>query len=180
MARLLVWNLVTLDGYFEGEKPWDLGWHPRGDELERLSLGQLHSAGGLLFGRKTYLGMADYWNTATGDIADLMNGLPKVVVSRSLERAQWKNSRVMANLEAVAKWKLQEEKDLFVFGSASLVDGLLEAGLVDEIRLGLVPVVLGGGTPHFKPSPRPRPMKLLEAKPLKRGGALLRLEPASR
>ena len=83
MARLIVWNLITLDGYFDGTKAWDLEWYPWGEELEELSLEQLQAAGGLLFGRKTYEGMAHYWSTATGEIAQLMNSIPKGVVSKT-------------------------------------------------------------------------------------------------
>jgi dihydrofolate reductase len=66
MSRLIMWNLITLDGFFEGAKSWDLGWHERvwGDELERLSIEQLRSADGLLFGRVTYEGMAAHWPSA--------------------------------------------------------------------------------------------------------------------
>lgn len=177
MARLIVWNLITLDGFFEGKNEWDLDWHPWGDELEALSLEQLHSAGGLLFGRKTYLGMASYWRTATGAIADLMNSLPKAVVSRTLQGADWPNSLLLKDTGSVALWKQQSVKDLYVFGSADLVAGLLEAGLIDELRLGLVPLVLGGGTPLFKPGTVRQEMNLLESRPLGKGMLLLRYEP---
>ena len=72
MRKLIMWNLVSLDGFFEGAKSWDLGWHESvwGDELERLSIDQLKSADMLLFGRVTYEGMAGYWSSAKGEIAD--------------------------------------------------------------------------------------------------------------
>ncbi len=94
MRKLIMWNLVTLDGCFEGEKPWDLAWHELvwGEELEQLSIEQLRSADMLVFGRATYEGMAAYWTTAQGEIADYMNSLPKVVCSRSLHTADWNNS----------------------------------------------------------------------------------------
>ena len=87
MRKLIMWNLITLDGYFEGAKNWDLPWHEQvwGEELERFSLEQLESADMLLFGRVTYEGMAAYWQTAQGKIADYMNSLPKVVCSRTLD-----------------------------------------------------------------------------------------------
>src|SRR6185436_12974668 len=102
---LIVWNLVTLDGLFEGKKEWDLDWHVWGDELEKLSLEQLHSCGGLLFGRKTYTGMADYWSTEKGPIADLMNSVPKAVASSTLTEGGWANSVVLKDTPAVARWK---------------------------------------------------------------------------
>jgi len=97
MTKLIMWNLISLDGFFEGAKNWDLDFHQSvwGDELESLSLEQLRSADGPLFGRITYEGMAAYWQTATGEIADFMNRLPKVVVSRTLERPNWTNTRLI-------------------------------------------------------------------------------------
>jgi hypothetical protein len=78
-----MWNLVTLDGFFEGGKSWDLGFHQSvwGDELERLSIEHLESADGLLFGHVTYEGIAAYWQTAKGEVAGFMNSLPKAVAS---------------------------------------------------------------------------------------------------
>lgn len=179
MARLIVWNLVTLDGAFEGQNPWDLDWHPWSDDLERLSLEQLDQAGGLLFGRKTYEGMAAYWSTATGAIADRMNALPKAVASRSWSEAGWTNSRVLPQpVEASVKsWKAAMPQDLYVFGSADLVDQLWAAGLVDEFRLGVVPLVLGKGTPLFKPHPTPRPLHWVETKTYAQGLLVSRYRP---
>jgi dihydrofolate reductase len=88
VRKLIMWNLITLDGYFEGEKNWDLPWHEDlwGEELERFSLDQLQSADMLVFGRVTYEGMAAYWQTATGAVAEYMNSLPKLVCSRTLRQ----------------------------------------------------------------------------------------------
>jgi hypothetical protein len=81
-----MWNIITLDGYFEGDKNWDLSFHEKlwGPELEKKSIEQLKSADYLLFGRVTYEGMAAYWKTAEGEIAGLMNSIPKLVCSRTL------------------------------------------------------------------------------------------------
>jgi hypothetical protein len=97
VRKLIVWNLVTLDGYFEGAKSWEIDWHEEvwGEELEQLSLEQSRSAGMLLFGRVTYQGMADYWSSQNGEIADFMNSIPKIVFSRTLERAEWNNTRLV-------------------------------------------------------------------------------------
>src|SRR5689334_4164922 len=105
--RLIMWNLVTLDGFFEGAKKWDIDWHNDvwGDELERLSVEQLRGADALLFGRVTYEGMASYWPKATGEVADLMNNMEKVVFSRHLSSPSWKNTRLVNGdaAEEVAK-----------------------------------------------------------------------------
>jgi dihydrofolate reductase len=97
MRRLIMWNLLTLDGFFEGAASWDLDFHRDvwGGELERFSIEQLRTADMLLFGRVTYEGMAAYWQTAQGEDADLMNSLPKAVCSRTLGRAEWKNTKLI-------------------------------------------------------------------------------------
>jgi dihydrofolate reductase len=181
MRRLIMWNMVTLDGYFEGAKPWDIGWHDLawGEELARLSVEQTSAAGVLLFGRVTYEGMAAYWPSAKGKVADIMNAIPKVVFSRTLERADWGNTRLVREPaeQEVARLKQEAGKDLFIFGSANLAASLTRKGLIDEYRLGVAPVVLGAGTPLFKPGPDLMKMKLLEARALNTGCVLLRYEP---
>ena len=183
MRRLVMWNLVAIDGFFEGPKSWDLDWHEYvwGEELEQLSLEQLKSADMLLFGRVTYQGMASHWPSATGEVADVMNGILKVVFSRTLDKAEWTNTRLVKAdaRDEVARLKQQPGKDLFIFGSADLSSTLIRHGLIDEYRLGLTPVVLGSGKPLFKPGPDRLRMRLLEARPLKSGCVILRFEPYS-
>jgi dihydrofolate reductase len=187
MGRLIMWNLVSLDGLFEGPNQWDLGFHELvwGDELEQLSLQQLRSAGMLLFGRVTYEGMAAYWPNAEGEnaeVARMMNRVPKAVFSRTLDRADWANTTLVKDPpeDYVARLKQEEGGDLYVFGSADLSDTLIRHRLFDEYRLCLAPVVLGQGTPLFKAASESRPLKLTEARPLKSGGLILRYEPAAR
>ncbi|HWM50212.1 MAG TPA: dihydrofolate reductase family protein [Thermoplasmata archaeon] len=181
MRKVIMWNLVTLDGFFEGPKSWDLDWHEYvwGEELERLSLEQSKSIGMLLFGRVTYEGMAGYWQTQKGEIADFMNEVPKVVFSRTLSKAEWNHTRLVRDQaeEEVIRLKKQPGKDLFIFGSANLSSTFTRAGLIDEYRLCVAPIVLGGGNPLFKPSPARLRLKLLEARPLKSGGVILRYQP---
>lgn len=177
MRRLMAWNMMTLDGYFEGRSPWDLGFHETvwGDELEAFSLEQGEEIGTLLFGRRTYEGMARYWATATGAVADMMNSLEKAVATRTLDAATWTNTRLLKGdaVAAVRALKAEGGKDVYVFGSADLLASLLVAGLVDEYRICLVPVVLGGGSPLFKPQDRQARMRLESARPLESGGVIL-------
>ena len=181
MRRLVAWNLMTLDGCFEGPEPWSLGFHQSvwGDELERFSIEQLGEVGTLLFGRKTYQGMADHWAGEKGVIADRMNALPKAVASRTLETAGWANARVLKGeaVDAVRALKAEGGKDVYVFGSADLLASLDAAGLVDERRICLAPVAIGAGSPLFKPAGGPLEMDLLEARPLATGGVILRYAP---
>jgi len=92
-----MWNIITLDGYFEGEKAWDLDFHDLvwGKELEDFSIKQLKSAEILIFGETTYKGMADYWTKAEGEIAEYMNKIQKVVCSPTLKTADWNNTTIM-------------------------------------------------------------------------------------
>ncbi len=184
MRKVIAWNLISLDGFFEGPKKWDLDWHLYvwGEELERLSLEQLASADALLFGRVTYQGMAEYWTTAEGEIADGMNRIPKVVFSNTLDRADWNETTLVKGRaeDEVVRLKQQPGKNLFVFGSADLCASLLRRGLIDEVRLGVVPVVLGDGTPLFKPAPERIRLELVEASPLSSGCVVLRYRPHER
>jgi dihydrofolate reductase len=177
-----MWNLITLDGFFEGAAPWDLDWHNEvwGDELERLSLEQLRAADLLVFGRATYQGMAAYWATESGEVADLMNGIAKVVFSRTLEAADWSNTTLLreADRAAVLELKAGGDGDMYVFGSAALSAALTQADLFDEYRLLVAPVVLGAGAPLFGRGLPRRRLELLEARPLESGGVLLRYAPA--
>jgi len=173
-----MWNMVTVDGYFEGTKSWDIGWHDIGwgDELDRLGIEQTNAADMILFGRVTYEGMAAYWPAATDAVAGIMNRIPKVVFSKTLQRADWNNTRLVRDdaEREVSRLKQQPGKDMLIFGSAKLSASLTRAGLIDEYRLGLNPVALGAGTPLFKEGLK---MKLLEARPLKTGCVVLRYEP---
>lgn len=183
MRKLIMWNLMTLDGYFEGSRAWDLEFHEYawGEELRDFSLEQGREVGALLFGRTTYDGMAAHWTAAEGEIADFMNAVPKYVFSRTLQSADWNNTTVVkGDIEgAVVGLKESPGKDLFVFGSADLSAELIRHGLFDEFRIGLVPVTLGAGNPLFKPGSEPLTLHLLEQRPLSDRCLLLRYRPTA-
>ncbi|QTV80705.1 dihydrofolate reductase [Microbacterium sp. NIBRBAC000506063] len=174
MAKLIVWNVISLDGYFEGTQPWNLALHEYiwGEDLRELSLSFGENLGLLVFGRVTYEGMAAHWQSATDDpeIAAYMNSAPKLVASRTLAEATWQNTEVASDIVGELTRRKQEgERPIYVFGSAELTDALLEAGLVDELLVGVSPVILGAGNPLFKPADQPRPLTLLDARPLDTG-----------
>jgi dihydrofolate reductase len=181
MRRILMWNLVTLDGCFEGAKPWDLDFHELvwGEQLQRLSTEQLDGADTLLFGRVTYEGMAAYWPDAKGEgeITKRMNGIEKVVVSNTLTSADWNNSRIVRDVDAVADLKAGEGKDILVFGSAILSDALTRRGLIDEYRIGIAPTLLGTGRRLFTDETQQK-LKLLGATTTTTCCAILRYAPA--
>lgn len=184
MRKIVIWDLMTLDGYFEGVKPWDLDFHDTawGEELKDFSLEQAKEIGTLLFGRKTYEGMASHWSKEKGAIADFMNSVEKVVVSDTQIESSWNNSRQLdANFsDAIKNLKNEQGKDIYVLGSAYLTSELLKHKFVDEIRICLAPIILGAGNPLFKSPTKGINLELLETRQLKTGGVILRYKVAAK
>ena len=180
MRKLIMWNLITLDGCFEGAKAWDLSWHEQvwGEELERFSLDQLESADMLLFGRRTYEGMAAYWQEAQGEIADYMNSLPKAVCSRTLQNATWNNTLLIKDnvAQEVARLKQEGDGDIYLFGSANLSMTLVNEALFDEYRIGIAPVIHGNGRRLFSNGLKPQALVLRDTRPLSNGCVILRYQ----
>lgn len=178
MSKLIMWNVITLDGYFEGEKTWELPFHEIvwGSELERFSLEQLNSTDFLVFGRTTYDGMAAYWRTAQGEIADFMNKLPKIVCSRTLNSVDWNNSILIKEnvADEIAKLKAKGKKDMYVFGSANLSETLIKENLFDEYRICIAPVIAGKGRYLFPKGLPERKLSLISSQPLINGGVIVK------
>ena len=183
MRKLYAFNMVTLDGFFEGENH-DISWHNVDEEFNQFAIEQANSNEMLVFGRVTYQMMAGYWSSpeAIKDdpiVADYMNRTPKIVVSRTLSNADWNNTRLVKDhvAEEIAKVKLQPGKDIAVFGSANLLSTLMEAGLVDEHRIMVNPLLLGSGTPLFKNSKDKLDLKLVKTRTFGNGNVLLCYQP---
>ena len=183
MRKLIMWNIITLDGYFEGTQNWDLPFHNVvwGQELEKLSIEQLNSADYLVFGRVTYEGMAAYWTKAEGEIteleiAKLMNRIPKLVFSRTLKSAEWNNSTLISENASAEIKKLKQEggRDMYVFGSAILSETFINDNLFDEYRICIAPVILGSGRPLFRQGIASRNLSLISTQQLLTGGVVVK------
>lgn len=177
-----MWNVVTLDGYFEGKEPWDLAFHQTvwGDELEAYTTEQLKTAAMIIYGRRTYEGMADYWTKETDEKAGQMNSVQKIVFSNTLQTAGWNNTTVLRDaLAEIPKLKQQGDGNLFVFGSGNLSASLMAAGLFDEYRLCIAPVFLGAGNKLFKEGLPYQKLELLAERRLQNGGIILSYSPVS-
>ena len=175
-----MWNVISLDGYFEGEKAWTLEFHELawGKELENFSIEQLKTADLIIYGEKTYQGMADYWSKAEGETADYLNTIPKVVCSSTLKTANWNNTIIMKDaVTEIPVLKQEGDGNMFVFGSGILSKSLMKANLFDEYRLCVVPVFLGKGRRLFDEGLPHQILKLLEARSLFTGGVLLSYAP---
>lgn len=182
MGKLIMWNVITLDGYFEGEKNWELSFHETvwNSEMERFCLEQLNSTAYLVFGRTTYEGMAAYWKAAQGEIADFMNNLPKIVCSRTLNAADWNNSTLIKENAAneIATLKANSNnKDLYVFGSANLSETFIKENLFDEYRICIAPVIAGKGRYLFPNGLPERKLSLISSRSLLTGGVILTYKP---
>ena len=183
MRKVIMFNLITLDGYFEGPEN-DIGWHQVDDEFNEFAIEQLSSTDGLIFGRLTYQLMANFWPTPAGlegepATANLMNSLPKYVFSKTLTKVEWNNTSLVKG-EAVRelnKLKQGHGNDLFIFGSADLSSTFTKNGLIDEYRLILNPIVLGAGVPLFKDNGEMLKMKLLKTRLFHNGNVLLYYQP---
>ncbi len=183
MGKVILFNMVTLDGFFAGLGE-EIDWHHVDEEFNDFAIAQLNSAGGLLFGRVTYQLMANYWPTdmARKDdpvVADKMNALPKIVFSKTLEKAEWNNTRLVTGnvAEEISRLKRQPGKDWFLFGSADLASALTNLGLIDEYRVMVNPVVLGSGKPLFKGIKDKLNLKLVSTKAFRSGNVLLSYQP---
>ena len=161
MGRIIVTEFITLDGVTEdpggAEDFKHGGWSfeiSRGDEGDRFKLDETMASEALLLGRVTYEGFAAAWPSRDGEFADKFNGMPKYVVSSTLSDPEWTNTTVLEGdvADAVAKVRDAVDGDIVVHGSAQLVQALIEADLVDELRLMVFPLVLGEGKRLFGPT----------------------------
>lgn len=158
MRKIIVTEFITLDGVIEApggnETPhphggWQIEY--RSPEAGKYKVDELASVDALLLGKTTYEAFAAYWPNQAGDgFADPINRLPKYVVSRSLQKVQWNNSHILRDVaKDVAALRNSDGGNILVYGSATLVKALLHHDLIDELRLMVFPLSIGGGLRIF-------------------------------
>ncbi|GAA0933188.1 dihydrofolate reductase family protein [Kribbella koreensis] len=177
MRDLVVTENITLDGVIDASE----GWFNPGDEDLSDVLGALEvqreAADAFLVGRQTFEDMRGYWPHQTDDptgISDYLNAVSKYVVSTTLQDPQWEHSTVLRGLNEVEALKATAGKDIVATGSITLVHALAAAGLVDEYRLFVYPVVIGKGARLFPGTSTPATLQLVETQPFRSGITLLR------
>ena len=195
MRTVIVNEVMSLDGVAQAPGAADEdpsggfqhgGWHLRyfDDLSQKWVLEGILEAGGFLLGRRTYEIFAAYWPNAPAEeqvLAEPLNTKPKYVASTTLgEPLGWQNSAVLQGdvPEAVAALKRDGGADLHVIGSTELVQTLVEHGLVDELRLMIDPVVLGGGKRIFRDDASLRPLQLVAGEVTSTGAILATYAPA--
>ncbi|HXS15028.1 MAG TPA: dihydrofolate reductase family protein [Candidatus Saccharimonadales bacterium] len=183
MRKVVLFMMVSLDGYFEGENH-DLSWHNVDEEFNEYAVRNLDTADTLLFGRKTYQLMESFWPTTQGleddpTVAEKMNTMAKIVFSHSLDKVtqteHWKNVVLIKDNIAggIMKLKALPGKDMLVLGSSNLCVSLLEHGLLDELRIMINPVVIGKGTPLFEGIKKVQKFTLISSRNFTSGNVLL-------
>ena len=184
MRKLYSFMVVTLDGFYEGPNG-EFDWPNVDEEFNEFGIEQLNDTNLLLFGRVTYEGMAGYWPTPAARqddpvVAELMNTLPKVVVSTTLASADWNNSTLVRGnvAEEITRLKQQPGKGIAVFGSPTLTVGLIEMGLLDELRVLINPIVLGDGHSLFRTAKDRLRVELRQTRTFSSGNVLLTYRPA--
>lgn len=183
MGKLSVFNFITLNGCTQGPGG-DISWHRHGAEESDYAKEGANSKSTLLFGRKTYEMMAMYWPSPMAmqqspDVALGMNASPKVLFSRTMKNAEWQNTRiVVADPAAEIRRMKKEGTNMTILGSGSIVTLCAEHGLIDEYKIMVDPVLIGGGTPLAGALSRTVGLTLTSTRAFSSGVVLLTYVPA--
>jgi dihydrofolate reductase len=180
MRKLKLFVHVSLDGFVQGPNDWEIDWISYDGELEKYAQDTLSTVDTVIWGRVTYQGMENYWPTVHAnpsstqheiDHAHWLDNTPKIVFSRTLEKVEWKNTRVVNEniAEEISYLKQQPGKDIIIMGSPSLAHSLMQLGLIDEYSITVQPVLIGSGLPLFKDIKDRVKLKLIEHKILDSG-----------
>jgi len=187
MRKIIVTEFITLDGVIEAPGGKETA-HPHGGwqvgygspETGQYKIDELASVDSLLLGKTTFDVFAEYWPGQTGAFADPINRIPKYVVSRSLQKTDWNNSHILRDVaKDVAALKNSGGGDILVYGSATLVKALLQQGLVDELRLMVHPLSVGGGLRLFDDNRELKKFRLKHSHAFDNGVLILEYQPVS-
>ena len=188
MRKVIVTMWVTLDGFIAGPNN-DMSWVRVDEAMGTYENDLVSAADTLLLGRATYQGFAGAWphvpnNPAASEgekeYARKLNSMRKIVFSRTLETAQWKNSTLLHEIspDDIVALKQESGKNIVIYGSASVVQALMDLELIDEYQLLVHPIVLGSGKRLFRDGSNTTALRLVEAKPFSSGVVLLSYQPA--
>lgn len=183
MRKLNVFNFITLDGYYKGPNE-DTSWHKHGEEEAKYSEESLKEDNTLLFGRVTYEMMAGFWPSPAAlqsfpAVAKGMNKAEKIVFSKTLKKAEWKNTKLISTnmLEEIKKMKQTPGKNMTLLGSGSILTQFADTNLIDEYQVMIDPIAIGKGTSIFKGLKHHLDLKLIKTRTFKSGVILLCYQP---
>lgn len=186
MRKIILFMHLSLDGFTAGPKQ-EMDWITVDDEIFNDVLDLQRTADTALFGGVLFREMADYWpsvavnpSSSKGELehAHWLNHSPKIVFSKTLQKADWNNSKIVRDEipAEIQKLKAESGRDILLFGGAEFARALMRLGLIDEYRINVNPVVLGGGKPLFKDAGEMTHLKLLEARTFSSGVVGLRYQ----
>jgi dihydrofolate reductase len=181
MSEVVLQMSVSVDGFVASPQGGLGGSIPEDDEQINWKVARVREVGTHIMGRVTYEQMAAYWPSQTDAYAAPMNNGDKVVFSSSLTDPTWAHTRVASgNLaDEIAELKRQSDRDIMAHGGAAFVQSLSQERLIDEYRLVIEPVALGGGLPMFKDLPAALRFNLVEAKSFGSGAVAHVYRPAA-
>lgn len=178
MRKVVLFMHISLDGFAAGPNG-ELDWISYDEELEKYAEEIVSTVGAALYGRVTYH-MMEYWRTVPSnpsatkhelEHAQWIENIPKIVFSKSLDKVEWNNTRLIKDniAEEISKLKQQPGKDLVIFGSPGLTQTFMQLDLIDAYQLTVNPVILGSGIPLFNNKKDKIKLKLLESRTLSSG-----------
>jgi dihydrofolate reductase len=187
MRKIIVSMMISLDGFYEGSNQ-DISWHTVDDDFNMYSIKMMDELDTILFGRKTYELFENYWPIALKDpstikddlvIAKWIDDANKIVISKTLDKVNWKNTTLIHDniIEQISKLKNESGKNIVIYGSGSIVTELTNIGLIDEYRLMVSPTILGNGTSLFHDVDKQVSLNLIETQTFNSGNVLLRYQP---
>lgn len=179
MRKLIVSEFISLDGVIEAPQNWHFPFVT--DDMQQEVMKGINEPEAFLYGRRTYEEFAGFWPTVEdggSGLANKLNSAPKYVVSTTLDKADWNNTTIIKSnvVDEIRKLKQQGDGMIGLTGSATLIESLLDAGLIDEYQLFVHPVVVGSGKRLFKEGSKAT-LKLVGSKPFQGGVILLRYQP---
>jgi dihydrofolate reductase len=186
MRKLVVFNMVSLDGFFV-DSQGDMSWAHKNDAEWNAFVNENASGNGVLvFGRITYQLMASYWPTpmalqSSPVVAKGMNDMPKMVFSRTLDNASWSNTKLVKGEPATEMRRLKKEPgpDMVILGSGSIVSRLAQQNLIDEYQIALSPIVLGNGRTMFEGVKEKLNLKLTKSRTFGNGTVFVCYQPGA-
>ena len=179
MRKIIAYEYVTLDGVMEAPENWQFPYFSK--DFEEFNREQILSFDASLLGRVTYETFASFWPTQTNNefgLAEKINNSPKYVVSTGLKKVDWNNSTLLKGnvAEEIKQLKQGSGGDIGIIGSATLVQSMLQAGLVDELWLMIHPIVLGSGKRLFDDGTDLKKLNLIDTKTFDSGVLFLRYQ----
>lgn len=177
MRKIILSMMVSADGYAEGHDP-EKRWHNWNEEMSAYMMDFFRTVDTFIYGRKSYEQMIAYWPPLSDEFATIMNQTPKIVFSKTLEKASWNATiKKEVDVDEIKRLKTTPGRNMVIFAGPTVAASFIKHGLIDEYRLIVNPVLLGGGKAYFPSVRETADLKLISTRTFECGNALLVYEP---